>query len=282
MRALMSRHANPATFIAVAALVFAMTGGAYAITGGANENGAHTGAHMAKGKKKTKSKGAKGQRGPAGPRGPEGKQGPAGEQGPAGPEGKAGLDGKIGTNGANGESVTVASLAKGNAQCKEGGSSFAVGGATTYACNGAEGKPGKEGTPWTAGGTLPSGKTETGAWSVTSASEGAPTWAVVSLPLPVEPAPTPIFVTREDVATEKVPAGCAGGSVEAPIAEPGSLCVYEGSNLGTNFAAFLNPAAETYVQNVNTATPNGVVINLACEASTCLAMGTWAVTAPEA
>jgi Collagen triple helix repeat (20 copies) len=94
---MLRRHFNATTIIAIVALVFAMTGGAYAVTGGGN-GGAHATAQIAK-KKKKKGK-AKVLRGPRGPKGATGATGPAGPAGPAGPQGPAGKDG---TNGATGK-----------------------------------------------------------------------------------------------------------------------------------------------------------------------------------
>jgi hypothetical protein len=53
--------------------------------------------------------------------------------------------------GPQGESVTPASLPVGDAHCATGGSSFTVGGLTTYACNGTNGKDGSNGSNGTNG-----------------------------------------------------------------------------------------------------------------------------------
>jgi hypothetical protein len=131
--------------IAVIALVFAMVGGAFAA------KGALTGKQ-----KKEVEKIAKKYAGKTGPAGP---QGPAGTNGT---NGKDGANGKDGTNGTNGKSVTTGNAAL--AECEEGGITVEVEGTPATkkkVCNGEEGK---EGSPWTAGGTLPPEKTETGAW----------------------------------------------------------------------------------------------------------------------
>ena len=62
--------------------------------------------------------------------------------------------------------MTSAAIGKG-AACKEGGSEFTSASGKTTACNGAAGKEGKEGSPWTAGGVLPKGSTETGVLAAT-------------------------------------------------------------------------------------------------------------------
>jgi hypothetical protein len=69
------------------------------------------------------------------------------------------FSGKPGANGANGSNGAAG--AKGDSGTGAEGKQGAEGKA---------GKEGKEGSPWTAGGTLPSGKTETGTW--TAPSEG--------------------------------------------------------------------------------------------------------------
>lgn len=80
------RNLSPPTAIAVVALVFAMTGGAFAAKDYA------TGSAEA-------SKGKKGQRGPKGPRGKQGRPGLAGPQGPVGPQGATGPQGPKGDAG---------------------------------------------------------------------------------------------------------------------------------------------------------------------------------------
>src|SRR5262249_32005248 len=68
-----------------------------------------------------------------------------------------------GAKGSNGSSVTNTAVPAGDAaKCEErGGAEFKVGvSAATFACNG------KEGSPWTAGGTLPPAAIEAGGWSV--------------------------------------------------------------------------------------------------------------------
>jgi hypothetical protein len=137
------KQINPATILALTALVFALTGGAFAATDGGSGSPAKATAsvtHAATAKKKPAPKST---RGPAGPKGATGATGATGAMGaigatgPGGPQGNAGSNGNNGEPGKNGE-------------------------------NGKPGKPGengKEGEPWTPNNTLPSKATETGTWS---------------------------------------------------------------------------------------------------------------------
>jgi hypothetical protein len=201
--------------ISVIALVFAMLGGAYA----ANNSDGGKASASAKAKK--------------GPRGPKGATGPAGPQGPAGANGKdgaAGANGKDGTNGANGTSVTTASFSGVGHGCQEGGVVVKSAGPEVGVCNGAEGE---EGSPWTAGGTLPEGATETGGWSMTLNGSGIGATAI-SFPVPMAEEKGPANVKVIGIA-EAAPAECEDdehegtASVGNPEATPGFLCVYSGT-----------------------------------------------------
>jgi hypothetical protein len=149
------KHINPATILALVALVFAVTGGAFAATGGGNSP-SHATLTASAAKSKAKPKTKAGPRGPVGPAGKNGANGANGAQGPAGPAGAngAGTPGAEGKPGTNGESVTVAAA---GSLCKEGGSKFTVAGKTEHVCNGEKGvlHPGE---------TLAKGATETGTW----------------------------------------------------------------------------------------------------------------------
>jgi hypothetical protein len=152
------KHINPASVLALVALVFAVTGGAYAASGGGSSHGTLT-ASAAKAKAKTKA----GPRGPAGPAGKNGANGAPGPQGPVGPVGAAGAkgenggaggEGKKGENGtpgapgapgANGKGLTVTSISPGETECGgEGGVKVELENSSKphEVCNGAEGKEG--------------------------------------------------------------------------------------------------------------------------------------------
>ncbi len=208
-----TRHINPTSILALVALVFAVTGGAYAAgnSGGANNGGSRASATAANAtavasKAKHKPKAKTGPRGPAGPAGKNGANGAPGATGPAGPAGPTGPTGPVGATGATGNTGET------GATGKEGE-------------KGKEGKQGKEGSPWTDKGVLPSGSTETGVWSVrrNDNAENEIVTAPISFPIQLESAPE----GSEYVAVDGTNSNCSG-TAEAPVAAPGYLCVYEG------------------------------------------------------
>ena len=180
------RNLTPGTVIAFVALVFALTGGAFAATGG--DGGSHAVVSATVVKKKHKApprgpagpKGATGAAGPAGAAGAPGAQGPAGAKGETGAAGTNGTDGTNGTAGANGKSVTSTALSAGNhtGHCPEGGSQFTVGATESYACNGEKGAEGNIKA------SLSPGETETGTIFF-SFSEGGEQHAAISFPIPL-------------------------------------------------------------------------------------------------
>jgi hypothetical protein len=190
---------GPAGFvIAIIALVAALSGGAYAATGGLS----------GKQKKEVTAIAKK----------YAGKPGLAGATGPAGPAGAAGAKGEAGaagTNGTNGTSVTNTALAKGDATCPEGGAEFKVGtGTATHACNGQTG--------FTE--TLPPGKTETGTWSFVS--NGATEQVVpIGFPIPLAAVDAEAMTVEFLNKTQETSAECPG-TVEEPKAQAGVLCIY--------------------------------------------------------
>jgi hypothetical protein len=186
-------HLSPATVIAGLALVFAMTGGAYAAK-----------KYLITSTKQISPSVLKSLQGKAGAAGANGAQGPAGPQGQAGAPGKDGANGKDGTNGKDGkDGVSVASTAfegskepAGEPCAEQGGTELVSASGKTFACNGVAGK---EGSPWTAGGTLPSGKTETGAFYGTYTTTVGPfkaSYIPISFPIPL---PNEIEVTNVTV-----------------------------------------------------------------------------------
>ncbi len=203
------KHFNPATAVAFLALIFAMTGGAFAMGGGGGSGsgpaGSTTGASVAKSKAKPKTKA--GPRGPAGPAGKNGANGAPGPAGPAGPTGPAGGAGPTGPAGAAGE----------GREGKEGKS-------------GKEGPKGEQGTTGFTE-TLPSGKTETGAYAVrrTNNAEEEIATTAISFTIPLASAPVESsFISLGKTPAEVEADGCKG-TVTKPEALPGNLCVFEGA-----------------------------------------------------
>ncbi len=301
------RQLSPATVMAFVALIFATTGGAFAVTGrgGSGAGGLRASAsaasvHAVTAKKKKASTGKPGPRGPAGPQGPAGPAGATGSQGPAGPAGAAGAKGETGaagangTNGSNGASVTSIESKSKIGPCEEGGSSFtSAGGVKTYACYG------KTGAPWPAGGTLPKGATETGVWSVGiyEGEKNGPASLNVSVASFSIPLAAPLMLhTKEEeengqgvnqvhfINTEGKeargeetipnPTACPGNA-EKPQAASGNLCIYEHNVHGIEPTSnqIVNPAGP------QGAATTGAVLQIFAEAKNNeFAMGTWAVT----
>ena len=261
------RHLNPATIVAFVALVFAMTGGAFAMSttsssapsspgaGAASKDAAAT---VAKAKAKAKT-GPRGPAGPAGktgasgPAGAPGAQGPAGSQGPAGPQGPQGVEGKTGangTNGANGTSVTSTTLSTGNSHCPAGGSELKAENATSYACNG---------SPWAVGGTLPVGSSETGQWAASQVITGAHPEreyisADISFPIRLAKALGSehahyIGLEEGEGEASQSPAITSKeceGTVKAPKATSGNLCVFVNQSANITKGALIPTAFTIY------------------------------------
>jgi hypothetical protein len=259
------RNLSPPTFIALLALVFALTGGAFAATGRSGSAPAHAtltaGAAKAKAKAKAPAKGPAGPKGPAGAAGatgPAGPMGPAGATGPAGPAG-AGTPGTPGANGTNGVNGT---------EGKEG----------------ARGLKGVEGEPWTPNNTLPSNATETGAWSIgpLPESSGVSVHEVVaSFPVELKEALSLEHVHfinqagEEETVAGTSPQTACKGNVEEPTAVPGNLCVYiQELNAAKVFFIFKLGAEEPG------ASKTGALGHFTTESGgEAKGRGTWAVTA---
>ena len=253
--------------ISVIALVFAMFGGAYAAT---NPGGKATASAKAK----------KGPRGPKGATGPAGPQGPAGPTGPAGPQGPKG---DPGASGSNGKSVTVSEIEAEEEACDElGGAEVKQEGAAqgTDVCNG------KEGSPWTAGGTLPKKATETGVFGPPEAYEaGAETYyspimstnryqVPVSFSIPLATAPEFVSVSTASEEFGSAP-GCPGVVGGVPKANSGKFCVYVHEAVGLSPATVLATRTDEYL--TAGAGPAGALLEARCEAP-CIGAGLWAVT----
>ena len=294
------KHLNPATVMAFAALVFALTGGAFAATGGSSPSHATLTASAAKSKAKPKTKA--GPRGPAGKTGATGATGAPGATGPAGPAGAAGAKGEngaAGTNGSNGETGKTGETGQAGANvktekdstdCQEGGTKFTVGGKSEHVCNG---------SPWTAGGTLPAGATETGSFAAGGKAEPTPLGkaitAALSFAVPLKEGLTFSSSEPEKNHVHLIPQGGKGegkfgpgnegpytgcpttSEASKPEAEPGNLCIFVGgaSNLEVSASFPLVPdGAEVGAGTTGTV----LFFHPTSETERVEALGAWAVT----
>jgi hypothetical protein len=264
MLARIRRRATYANVAMTLALVFAMTGGAYAAK-----------KYLITSTKQISPKVLKQLTGPRGATGAAGPQGPQGAQGPAGAKGENGAPGSNGTNGTDGVSVASKAFVGTKGSCKVGGSEFIAGSSTTYACNGEQGPEGTFG-----GQLLPSGKTLTGTYAAETFSEaGVPTLGFgkavtgVSFALPVAGEPAVHYIKKG----ETLPAGCTG-SINEPGAEvgenkEGNLCVFAENEEN------LFGKASFVLRGSPTANVGFEVAGLAAAKGNVYLSGTWAVTA---
>jgi hypothetical protein len=254
MLSIIRRRVSFANVAMTVALVFAMSGGAFA-----------AGKLLITSTKQISPKVLKSLQGKPGKAGANGAQGPVGPAGPVGPQGPAGT-GVAGAPGVKGET---------GSDGKEGKA-------------GKEGKPGLPGSPWTAGGTLPSGKTETGTWAFGPLDKGQQAFvAVASFPIPlaaplgqghahyISPAGKEINLNEEEV--DPSIAGACLGKAGEPKASLGNLCIYavELKNSVSGSAEIIDPVLGGVAQAGET----GALDAFALQGEGAQGSGTWAVTA---
>jgi hypothetical protein len=236
----MRKHVTYANVAVTLALVFAMSGGAYAASKILITSTKQISPSVLKALKgKSGSNGATGAAGPAGPQGPAG---PAGAQGPAGPKGDAGAPGAKGETGAKGEA----------------------------------GAPGQTGFT----STLPPGKTERGAWgmaghagqTLTEPLRGAISFNI-PLKAPIDEAH--VHVVAAETPASSDPPGCTG-TISEPGAEPGFACLFEAGAENVAFLIFANQ--ETSEGGAGRSGISLVLA--AQNAGYAAAYGLWVVTAP--
>jgi hypothetical protein len=262
--------------ISVIALVFAMFGGAYAAT---NSEGESKATASAKGRP-----GPRGKPGKPGPAGPQGPAGPAGAQGPAGAKGDKGDSGNAGADGKSAETVSFTGSKGpiGGVTCPAGGLEVKSASATTLVCNGKNGNNGAPGEPWTAGGTLPPGETETGTWAFGDIDAGKA--AEPSLPglirVPISfSIPLGAGLPESGVhylAPGGGPTTECPGSVGDPEAEPGNLCVYGSGAENVLWVGIIKVEIEAL--GASTA---GALILFTPSGDNANGFGTWAVSEEE-
>jgi hypothetical protein len=238
MLSVLRKRMSYANVVATVALFFALSGGvAYAAS--------HYLITSTKQIKPSVLKSLAGKPGPAGSAGVAG-VGTPGVQGPAGPVGPQGSAGSAGAAGANGVGVTSEEVKKGDATCN-----------------------GKDGSPWTAGGTLPEGKTETGMWSVVTTGKSGSIivgFAPISFTIPLAAALTEGHVHL--LAKGAAPTVECPGTLAKPEAAAGNLCVYTFEESGgLTFAEAAGPST------------GGVALEFISGSLTEFAVGSWAVTA---
>jgi hypothetical protein len=256
MRAAIHRYVNATSLVAIVALMLALSGGAWAA-----QRYLITSTKQISPKVLKALKGKRGAKGVDGAAGPGGSQGPQGPQGPAGTPGGAGIKGETGAPGPEG---------------KEGKA-------------GKEGKEGKEGKSGFTE-TLPSGKTETGAWSVkVSKIIGFETaLTAISFPIPVGlkegEVGTAVYLDQEETeeAQPGNPVHGCEGTLARPSAPADTLCVY--TMLEAN--EHPNGSGQISFDFAPGFGASGAFIAFSSDGGTeaepgqILDFGTWAVTAP--
>ena len=239
---------GPALTVAVIAMVVALCGGAFAASGGLNSTQKKEVKNIAKTEAKKLSKA-----GPSGPAGPQGSPGAPGAKGDKGDQGEKGAEGK---KGENGKSVKVTPIAIGVAKCQEhGGAQIEAEGSPPgiEICNG---KEGKEGSPWTLGGNLPPGATETGTWGFNgTAADTEGIVAAISFPIPLAKLVQEEHIHYGQAEEAGFSTFCPAEANAFPTAEPGELCIYKGVVANAGLPEVFNPATE----NSQTATSGAML-----------------------
>ena len=141
-----------------------------------------------------------------------------------------------------------------------------------HGAHGAAGPTGNTGATGPLLAVLPSGKTETGTYQAdgTAIVVGDLASTSISFPIPLASTPTP------NVVPSGTTTACPG-SVTAPSAAPGQLCIYEGGHANAGEIAAYDP----FNGDGGGASPYGagLVVDSAA-AGNFYSDGTWAVTAP--
>jgi hypothetical protein len=241
MFSMIRKRVTYANVVVTVALVFAMTGGAYAAK--------HYLISSTKQISPSVLKELAGKTGAVGKEGPAGKNGTNGSTGAPGPQGLQGLEGKAGKEGKQGEE---------GEEGREGK-------------EGKEGKEGAKGQPWTPSNTLPSGATETGVWG-TRPPEGKQ--ELVSLSFPVA-----LATELDEAHVHIAPNAACSGTVEKPTAEPGNLCVYPGVAANVKLEEIVKPYGFNEAGAGTTGANLAISGNTGVPVPIFYSNGSWAVTA---
>ncbi len=216
MSTLRTRFGIPGV-ISTIALVFAMTGGAFAAK------------YLITSTKQISPSVLKKLKGAAGP---------AGAAGAQGAQGAAGANGTNGTNGSDGTSAKTKAFAGVKGSCTEGGIEVESASPVALVCNGKKGTNGTNGSPWVVG-TAPQGVVMKGTWAIqkyheaTSNTENIP--VPISTGVPIDPLGglglNAVYMPPGP-ADPANPVGCTGTAEEpkAELAEAtpngGTVCIY--------------------------------------------------------
>lgn len=288
--------------ISIVALVAALGGGAYAATGGLTGQQKKEVTKIAQAEAKKFAK-----KGPAGPEGKQGPAGAAGKDGSNGTNGSNGTDGAAGAAGApgtNGKTVLNGTTAPASTTGEVGDFYIRTSTSQIYGPKTASGwgsptsllgEEGPEGQPWTAGGTLPAGATETGTYLTPLARGNEPLKAAISFTLPLASAleeanvhyilpngKERIFKGEVDneLTFEEITSTACTGNVANPKATSGNLCIYQGFLFGIGAELVCSNCGTIHkVTTTDIGTDkSGALLSFEAEVAAAEAYGSWAVT----
>lgn len=272
MFSVIRRQLTAGTVLGALALVLATAGGAFA-----------AGHYMITSTKQISPKvlrqlkgnrGPQGLKGAAGAAGPQGAPGAQGAQGPAGPQGSPGANGTNGTNGntvLSGSGAPAASLGSVGDFYIDTDFDDLYGPKTSSGWGGPTSLKGADGSPWTAGGVLPAGKTETGTWAA-SAPASAFALSAISFTVPLA---APLDASHVHLYSDANFASVCTGTAASPTAPSGNLCVYQGGvHVNSPSTSVFNPT-DSGAADAGVA---GTAVLVAAGTSQATDAGTWAVT----
>ena len=253
------QFSTTALILSIIALVFAISGGAYAASQAESSK-----TKVVKGPRgKT---GKTGKPGAPGPAGPAGAKGDAGAQGPTGPQGAPGKDGN---------SAVVTPIGAEEGKCDERAGAEVSVKATAGAVEVCEGEKGATGSPWPAGGTLPAGSTEAGGWAINATEASALfdqfVFAPISFTIPLA---AELDATHVHFQDEAGFATTCPGNAENPGALSGHLCVFNGFTQNLTFAGITSLGFSGSSQSSKA----GALLYFTATGDEAVGLGSWAVT----